>query len=241
MCEQNGSLRQLLDVYHQSRIQGTHCKLFFETINGLQFCNLSVQIPVGSPTRKFAPATRIRKSPSTIRRDQARIKKWRLKKKESVLENPPTKSFIGSGLEDSVASTIGSGLEDSVASTKDDPPSTEQHSDPMTPIRRMATPSRKLATSGAGREVDGAVWQPCRVMEVSVVSPIPQYDGQGNCENYCEHSMELLDGYTEDYNCSGCKKESYFSDFFKCVQCQFRICDDCWDYHGLARQIPPND
>ena len=88
MFEQNNSLRQLLDIFHQSRNQGMHCKLFLETINGHQFCNVSVHVPAGPPTRKFPTASRpsnhMRKSQSTIRRDQARLNEWKSRKRESV-------------------------------------------------------------------------------------------------------------------------------------------------------------
>ena len=76
-------LTQLLDTFNQCKDSGLPCQLHLETINGEQFYNILMKIPAGSPTRKSNFRRNGGKSPSTIRRDRARVEKWKLTKNQN--------------------------------------------------------------------------------------------------------------------------------------------------------------
>ena len=232
MYENNGSLRQLLEIFHQSRKNGTHCKLFVETINGEQFCNIAVQIPAGPPTRKFTPATK--KSQSTIRRDQDRLEKWRMKKKELA------KTSTGS----STPST-GSSNPSSKSCNKDS--ASGLLSQTTMDSRRMVTPGRRLGSM----EVEAAVWQPGPSVEQS---PIPQVDGVG--EDVCEHNLEFVQHTCDDdpstetsFMCHDCKEDQWSWNSYACVRapCKLKICEECIRKYQIfvtlkihPTNLPPN-
>ena len=77
MFTSSDAIHQVLDTFYQCKNNGLSCRLFMETSNGQQF--ISLQIPEGSATRK-TKLNSGNKSPSTVRRDRARLEKWKLRK-----------------------------------------------------------------------------------------------------------------------------------------------------------------
>ena len=70
------TVNRLVETYHECVASGEKASLFLETRNGLQFANLSVQVPVVKPgtSQKNMQRSRNRKSPSKVRRNQKRLK-----------------------------------------------------------------------------------------------------------------------------------------------------------------------
>ena len=90
MSKSTDVIRQVLDTFYQCKNNRMFCQLFMETINGQQFCNISLQIPEGFPTRKSNFYSG-KKSPSTMRRNRARLEKWKLTKRTTPSTCTPTK------------------------------------------------------------------------------------------------------------------------------------------------------
>ena len=119
----NKTLVQLMDFFQESRRKGESAQLFLETRNHMQFATLKVQLsphhhqPNHPHPRQPQPFKK-RKSPSQLRRDHARLRKFR--EKAGVFDAEPT-------------------------TTPPSPPTARSTN--TTETRRMATPRRKLGTS----------------------------------------------------------------------------------------------
>ena len=76
------TVSKLLETFQECVARGDQASLFLETRNGIQFANLSVKVPATKPGtfQKNISRSKTRKSPSTVRRDQERLERYRLKK-----------------------------------------------------------------------------------------------------------------------------------------------------------------
>ena len=72
------TITRLLKTFQECVENGEQARLFLETRNGEQFANLSVKVPVVKPGtfQTNTSRSRNRKSPSSIRRDQNRLKTY---------------------------------------------------------------------------------------------------------------------------------------------------------------------
>ena len=87
------TINLLLEKFRECARRGDQARLFLETRNGDQFGTLTVRIP-GDPPGPTSPLrTCRRKSPSTVRRNQERLRTF-LKKKAS-LDPLGSSSYIG--------------------------------------------------------------------------------------------------------------------------------------------------
>ena len=72
------TINRLLETFQESAARGEQARLFLETKNGHHFANFSVRMPVAKP--ETIRWSKTRKSPSTVRRDQNRMKMYLQKK-----------------------------------------------------------------------------------------------------------------------------------------------------------------
>ena len=72
------TINRLLETFQESAARGEQARLFLETRNGHHFANFSVRMPVAKP--ETIRWSKTRKSPSTVRRDQTRMKTYLQKK-----------------------------------------------------------------------------------------------------------------------------------------------------------------
>ena len=86
------NIAKLLELYQQSRERGEWARLNMETMNGQDFITFSVKSPAGSPakTGRTWRATRQKKTPSQLRRDQKRKEVFLAKKDKATNENVET-------------------------------------------------------------------------------------------------------------------------------------------------------
>ena len=84
------TITTLLETFQECVGKGEQARLFLETRNGEQFANLSVKVPVVKPGTFQTNMSRSsnRKSPSTIRRDQNRLKNYLQRKMSNETWNP---------------------------------------------------------------------------------------------------------------------------------------------------------
>ena len=76
------SINLLLETFREYARRGKQARLFLESRNGQQFGTLTVRIPGVTPGPTSPLGTHRRKSPSTVRRNQERLRNF-LKKKAS--------------------------------------------------------------------------------------------------------------------------------------------------------------
>ena len=79
MVEEESTMKRLLDLFQDSKRKGANARLFLETRNGEVFVNFSSQLPVGVPSGFEEVKKRKWKSPSSRRRDIARLEAWKVK------------------------------------------------------------------------------------------------------------------------------------------------------------------
>ena len=92
MVLEDSTTRRLLDLFQDSKRKGASARLFLETRNGEVFVNFSSQLPVGVPSGFEEVKKRKWKSPSSRRRDMARLEAWKVRKNLSeTVENLPAK------------------------------------------------------------------------------------------------------------------------------------------------------
>ena len=84
------TINRLVETFQESAARGEQARLFLETRNGHQFATFSVRAPVAKPGIFQTNISRTRKSPSTIRRDQNRMKTY-LQRKTLQESWSPTK------------------------------------------------------------------------------------------------------------------------------------------------------
>ena len=88
MVVEDTTMRGLLDLFQDSKRKGASARLFLETRNGEVFVNFSSQLPVGVPSGFEEVKKRKWKSPSSRRRDIARLEAWKVRKNLSeTVEN----------------------------------------------------------------------------------------------------------------------------------------------------------
>ena len=88
MVEEESTMKRLLDLSQDSKRKGASARLFLETRNGEVFVNFSSQLPVGVPSGFEEVKKRKWKSPSSRRRDMARLEAWKVRKNLSeTVEN----------------------------------------------------------------------------------------------------------------------------------------------------------
>lgn len=73
---ENTTVRDLVDVFQESQRKGEFARLFLETRNGIAFVNFSAHLPAGPSAGKENGKKKM-KSPSSRRRDAARLQAWR--------------------------------------------------------------------------------------------------------------------------------------------------------------------
>ena len=95
------SLKRILELFQELSEAGASAKLFMETRNRKQVATLTLDVNVDSSTdivqstrikeEKFSK-TKLRKSPSTLRRDSKRLQEFRAKKNTSISASTPKNS-----------------------------------------------------------------------------------------------------------------------------------------------------
>ena len=78
------SINLLLETFREYARRGDQARLFLESRNGQQFGTLTVRILGVTPGPTSPLGTHRRKSPSTVRRNQERLRKFFKKKKASL-------------------------------------------------------------------------------------------------------------------------------------------------------------
>lgn len=90
------SLKRILELFQELSEAGASAKLFMETTNRKQVATLTLDVNVESSTdivqstrikEEKLSKTKLRKSPSTLRRDSKRLQEFRAKKNTSFSEN----------------------------------------------------------------------------------------------------------------------------------------------------------
>ena len=79
------SITLLVETFQELRKSGTQARLFLETRNGLQFGTLQIRTQASKPGAETPVKTPRKKAPSTVRRDQQRLKTYLLRK---ALQDP---------------------------------------------------------------------------------------------------------------------------------------------------------
>ena len=90
MVEEESTMKRLLDLFQDSKRKGANARLFLETRNGEVFVNFSSQLPVGFPSGAGYEEVKKKKwkSPSSRRRDTARLEAWKVRRNISeTVEN----------------------------------------------------------------------------------------------------------------------------------------------------------
>ena len=119
--ETTTTVRDLLDVFQESQRKGESAKLFLETRNGICFVNFSAHLPAEpSPGKESGRKV---KSPSSQRRDKARLQAWKLKKSSTAIHQPvQNNSFMESDNDEDCekkTDTKTKVIKDSIEITKD--------------------------------------------------------------------------------------------------------------------------
>ena len=89
MAVEDSTLRCLLDLFQDSKRKGDSARLFLETRNGEVFVNFSSQLPRSFPSGAgYEEVKKKWKSPSSRRRDTARLEAWKVRRNISeTVEN----------------------------------------------------------------------------------------------------------------------------------------------------------
>ena len=69
-----------METFQELRKSGTQARLFLETRNGLQFGTLQIRTQASKPGAETPVKTPRKKAPSTVRRDQQRLRTYLLRK-----------------------------------------------------------------------------------------------------------------------------------------------------------------
>ena len=82
MAVEDSTLRCLLDLFQDSKRKGDSARLFLETRNGEVFVNFSSQLPRSFPFGAGYEEAKKKKwkSPSSRRRDTARLEAWKVRR-----------------------------------------------------------------------------------------------------------------------------------------------------------------
>ena len=122
-----------------------------------------------------------------------------------------------------------------------------------TESRRIATPSRRLGTSGAGSERNGTSWQPATAVEVTM-SLIVQLDGAySRGEKDDEDKLNVIEEpdcknelfftrQTDEFSCDDCNGLNGMTSF-ACVHdpCNHKICEDCYVELNFSCENPSSN
>ena len=105
----NNTITALLETFQECKKRGERATLFLETRNGEEFATLRVKLPRTSGEAFLGPAKK--KSPSSVRRDMARLEKYRKEKKFQETWNPkgtstPMREMVQPGLTCSSVETM---------------------------------------------------------------------------------------------------------------------------------------
>ena len=90
MVEEESTMKRLLDLFQDSKRKGANARLFLETRNGEMFVNFSSQLPRTFPSGAGYEEVKKKKwkSPSSRRRDTARLEAWKVRRNISeTVEN----------------------------------------------------------------------------------------------------------------------------------------------------------